>query len=202
VTPGGAALLGHWAFLPTARVGSLGAVRVRIFWPLLADGDVEARTAWSAGTGFGQVLVRDLYQDNRRAVQEHWWPVGAVPADLIPGEPAESAVPRSLRAGARLAKALAGGSPDDGSPDRVATALMGGLLAALDTALHGCTRPVISVAASFDGEPADLQACVVRISASTEGRIHLHVESSPGRQVLRAAVWFGCGSARRPPAAC
>jgi hypothetical protein len=79
------------------------------------------------------------------------------------------------------------------------TSEAGMLLAALDIALRGEARPVISVAACFDSAPADPLACMVRMHAATEGRIRLDVETDFGARVLRAAVWFGCGARPRPP---
>lgn len=180
-TLGGLGALPHWAFLPAPRIGGLGALRVRIYWPALSGADTVVRTAQADGSA----LVREVYQGSRRCIEEHWWLAGAVPAGLIPEEPEERARSWIARRPPRL-----------GTP---MTSEAGMLLAALDIALRGEARPVISMAACFDNAPADPLACMVRIRAATEGRIRLDVETDFGARVLRAAVWFGCGARPRPP---
>jgi hypothetical protein len=182
-TRGGGALA-HWAFLPAPRIGGLGALRVRIYWPVPSGADTVVRTAQADGNA----LVREVCQGSRRCVEEHWWPAGAAPAGLIPEEPEEP----GEQARSRIAR----------RPLRLGTPMApqaGILLATLDIALRDETRPVISVAACFDSVPADPLACRVRIRAATEGRIRLDVETDSGTRVLRAAVWFGCGARPRPP---
>jgi hypothetical protein len=179
--PGGG-VLAHWAFLPAQQTGGFGALRVRIFRPALSGTDVVVRTARADGSA----LVRELYQGGSRCVEEHWWPAGAAPAGLLTGETQETGRQARPRVAGRLLPVE--------SPVAAEAHL---LAAALDVAVRGEARRVISVAARFDTVPAGPLACTVRICAAAEGRIRLEVETDSGTPVLRATVWFGCGAAKR-----
>lgn len=178
---GGRIPLGHWAFLPDPDAGVLGAVRVRIYRPLVPGADTVARVSWAAEADAGTALVREVYQGTHRCIEEHWWPPGAVPAGLIPEDPPE---PRTFRLPFQ--------------PGTSAAAQTAILLAALDIALRDERRAVASVAARFDSAPGGLLSGTLRISAGTEGRIRLDVEPAAGPRVMRAAVWFGCGARPLP----
>ena len=179
--PGGG-VLAHWALLPAQQTGGFCALRVRIYRPASSGTDVVVRTARADGSA----LVRELYQGGRRCVEEHWWPAGAAPAGLLTGETQETERQARPRIAGRLL------------PVETPMAAEAHLLAAaLDVALRGDVRRVIAVAACFDTVPAGPLACTVRTGAATEGRIRLEVETDSGTPVLRAAVWFGCGAAKR-----
>jgi hypothetical protein len=175
----GGGALAHWAFLPAQQTGGFCALRVRIYPPALSGADMVVRTARANGSA----LVRELYQGGRRCVEEHWWPPGAAPAGLLPEETRETERQARPRIAGRLVPVE--------TPMVVEADILAG---ALDVALRGEARRVISVAACFDTVPADPLACTVRICAAAEGRIRLDVETDFGTPVLRAAVWFGCGA--------
>ena len=195
VTPGDTPL-SHWALLPApalGELGELGAVRVRIYRPLRAGPGITAQRTWITGAGGECTLVRELFQGDDRCIEECWWPAGAVPERLIPGEPEPCPVLRVVRPGRgdrqAAAAMTAAGTPGDPQDLRQVREL----LVALKAALRDESRRVASVAARFRRGPAELLACTVRVGGGAEGRLHLDAEAGDGRQILRAAVWFGCG---------
>jgi hypothetical protein len=185
--------LSHWAFLPAPVLDELGAVRVRIYRPLQAGPDITAQRTWITGADGECMLVRELFRGDDRCIEEHWWPADAVPARLIPGEPEPCSVSRVVRPGLRDRRSAAAPMAASSPGDLQDLAPARELLVALSVALRDEPRRVTSVAASFRRAPADLTARTVRVSSGTEGRLQVDAEAGDGRQILRAAVWFGCG---------
>jgi len=146
--------LGHWALLAGLAGDSLGAVRVRIYRSLQtsADGDlpgVAVRSSWTAEPGGERVLHRELYQDDRRCVEEHWWQAGAVPADLIPARRRLAAEQRVVRTDRRDLMAGAKAAAVILPADQQAARSIGWLATAVSAALRGERRQVAAVAARF-----------------------------------------------------
>jgi hypothetical protein len=185
--------LSHWAFLPAPAMDDLGAVRVRIYRPLRAGPGIRTQQSWITGADGESTLVRELFQGDDRCIEEYWWPEGAAPSGLIPGEPEPCSALRVVRPGPRdrqVATAMtAASSPDDLQDLRSVREL----LVVLNAALRDEPRWVTSVAACFRRAPAEPMACTVRAGGGTEGRLHLDAEARDGRQIMRVAVWFGCG---------
>jgi hypothetical protein len=190
--------LGHWAFYSAPAAGTPGAVRVRIYRPLklISNGgvpDVTLRTSWIAEANGEHALLRELYQDGCRCIEEHWWPADAVPAGLIPARRSLSSELRFIRPGKLdllAGKTAATGIPPD---DQRTAASIGRLVAALSAALRDERRRVATVAACFLSAPTRPQDCIIRISGGAEGRLWLDVEDTRRCLLLLAAVWFGCG---------
>lgn len=182
--------LPHWAFLPPPPLGTLGAVRVRSYRPLSAAGGLTQRTRITQADG-KTALARDVYQQDSRCIEEHWWLRDAVPSSLIPPGPQPDTVTRLIRIDQRdRAAAATVAMPGQGHHHVRELSV---LLAALKAALTDDVRHVISLAARFSSLPLAAAARTVRIGSGVEGQLSLDVAADDGRQVLQAVVWFGCG---------
>jgi hypothetical protein len=138
--------------------------------------------------------VRELFEGGRRCIEEHWWRPATVPSTLLPGEGEHSPLLRAVRA-TQGDYSAAFFTADQSSPRAAQIARsLNGLLIALGVALRDERRQVISVAATFREVPADQEAGAVLVRSDAEGRLRLEVVGPDGTQMLRAGIWFGCGS--------
>jgi hypothetical protein len=179
--------LDHWGSQPPVDLGRIGALRARCYRPLHDGADVQVRMAWTVCRSGERALVRELFQDGQRCIEEHWWQHGGLPESLLAEEASGTSV--------RLARTTALAVPADDHPvGDVLTALR----QALRVALENERRQVASVAVYFGTVPVELAACVVHVGAPTDSQVRFDVRNDGAEPLLRAAARFACGAVPAP----